>query len=310
MCPGCPTLSMAHFVAAAEDNFTGRFRQGVAHAQQALALLEASAAPFQRGSAYYMLGSLYGFLGHFPAALAAVSEMAAIGRASGDRRLQSQAAALRGWIAVRCGDWQAGLEACQHALECAPDAYETALNIGVLGSVYLEQGEVSQALPVLESAVQAAQQYRGQQVQSGFKVLLGEAYRMHHQLEKAQDLAMQGYEIARRLNHPWGSGLAQRTLGRIAHTRGDLAAAATYLQHARATFDAMQARYELARTHLDLAALAHDQGSQDTAATHLCTAYTWFKKLQVPMWVERTEHFAREYGVRLTEVALESEGDI
>ena len=99
---------------------------------------------------------------------------------------------LRGWIYARCGAWQEGLAACQQALEYAPDAYETALNLGFLGYVYLEKGEVTQALPVLESAVQAAQQYRSQQVQSWFKVFLGEAYRMNNQLEQAQDLAMQG----------------------------------------------------------------------------------------------------------------------
>jgi tetratricopeptide (TPR) repeat protein len=98
--------------------------------------------------------------------------------------------------------------ACQQALEYAPDAYETALNLGYLGAVYLERGEVAQALQVLESAVQAAQQYRSQQVQSRFKVYLSEAYRLNNQLEKAQDLAMQGGELARRINHPWGIGLA------------------------------------------------------------------------------------------------------
>src|SRR5262249_30270582 len=179
------------------DYFTGRFRQGVVHAHHAVALLEGSTNPFQRGSAYYAVGLLNCFLGHFPVSLAATSEMAAIGRASGDRRLQSMAARLRGWSQARCGDWQAGLAACQQALAYAPDANETALNLGLLGVVYLEMSEVTQALPVLESAVQAAQQYRSQQVQCWFKVFLGEAYRMHKQLEQAQALAMQGYEITR-----------------------------------------------------------------------------------------------------------------
>ena len=116
---------------------------------------------------------------------------------------------------------------------------------------------------------------------------------------------MQGFELSRRINHPWGSGLAQRTLGRIVHTSGTLTAAATYLQQALATFDAMQARYDLARTHLDLASLAHTQGNHDAATTHLSTAYAWFKKLQIPKWVERTEQLAQEYGVTLAEVALE-----
>ena len=67
----------------------------------------------------------------------------------------------------------------------------------------------------------------------------------------------------------------------------------------------MPARYDLARTHLDLASLVHAQGNQDTATTHLSTAYAWFKKLQGPTWVERTEQLAREYGITLKEVALE-----
>jgi class 3 adenylate cyclase/tetratricopeptide (TPR) repeat protein len=305
-----PTLGMAHFVMGFAEQFAGRFHQGVAHAQRAVALLEGSANPIQRGNAFYLLGFLYGFLGHFPAALAATREMGVIGRASGDRRLQSQAAALGGWISARYGAWQEGLAACQHGLEDAPDAFETALNLGFLGAVYLEQGEGTQALPVLESAVQAATQYCSQLVQSWFKVLLGEAYRMHHQLEQAQRLAVQGYELARRNTLPWGIGAAQRTLGRIAHTSGNLVGAALHLQDAIASFAAMEARYDLARTHLDLASLAHDQGDQDTATTHLSTAYAWFKKLQVPKWVEQTAHLAREYDVRLTEVVLESEGDL
>jgi hypothetical protein len=84
-----------------------------------------------------------------------------------------------------------------------------------------------------------------------------------------------------------------------------------HLQDALATFDAIQARYDVARTYLDLASLAHTQGNQDAATTHLSTAYAWFKKLQVPKWVERTEQLARDYDVTLTEVALEelTEGD-
>jgi tetratricopeptide (TPR) repeat protein len=293
------------YIDETEDMFTGRFLQGLAHAQRAVALLEGPTDPYQRGRAYYALAVLYCFLGRFPAALAATSEMAAIGRASGDRRLQSQAAWLRGWTYTRCGEWQAGLVSCQNAMEYAPDAFETALNLGVLGEMYLEKGDVTQALPVLESAVQEAQLYRSQQVQSWFKVLLGETYRMHNQLEKAQDLAVQGLKLARRINHPWGIGLAQGTLGRIAHTSSNLAEAVMHLQDARATFNVIQARYDLARTHLDLASLARTWGNHDAATTHLSTAYVWFKKLQVPRWVERTEQLAQEYGVTLAVVVLE-----
>jgi hypothetical protein len=51
--------------------------------------------------------------------------------------------------------------------------------------------------------------------------------------------------------------------------------------------------------------VAYDQGDQDSATTHLSTAYAWFKKLQMPRYVERTKQLAQDYGVTLTEVELE-----
>ena len=94
-------------------------------------------------------------------------------------------------------------------------------------------------------------------------------------------------------------------MGRIAHTCGDVAEAEAHLQEARETFLSIQARYELARTHLDLASLANTQNDHDAATIHLSTAYAWFQKLQVPKWAERTEQLAQEYGVTLTEVEIE-----
>jgi hypothetical protein len=84
-----------------------------------------------------------------------------------------------------------------------------------------------------------------------------------------------------------------------------LSDAETYLQEALTTFKNIQARYELARTRLDLASLAHTQGNPDTATMHLSTAYAWFQKLQVPQWVERTEQLARKYGMTFAEVELD-----
>jgi len=50
---------------------------------------------------------------------------------------------------------------------------------------------------------------------------------------------------------------------------------------------------------LDLAALAHAQGHQEAAATHLHTAHTVFIALQVPRYVARTAQLAGAYGVSL-----------
>ena len=111
--------------------------------------------------------------------------------------------------------------------------------------------------------------------------------------------------MAQDAEHPWGVALAQRTLGRIAYANGNLSEAHTYFQEALGTFFSILARYHQARTHLDLATLAHTQKNQDTSTEHLSKAYAWFKKLQVPKWMERTEQLARDYNVTLKEVELE-----
>ena len=141
--------------------------------------------------------------------------------------------------------------------------------------------------------------------QGWFTTLLGKAHCLNGQIEMAQDLAQQGLKISRDSRFWYAVGLGQRTLGHIAQSVGKLAAAKAHLQEALTTFHSIQARCEVARTHLDLALLAHTQGQLDTATTHLSTAYAWFKKLQVPKWVEKTEQLAREYGVTLKEVELE-----
>jgi class 3 adenylate cyclase len=83
------------------------------------------------------------------------------------------------------------------------------------------------------------------------------------------------------------------------------AGAATHLQEALGIFASIHSRFDLARTYLDLALLAYAQGNPDTATAHLNQAYAWFKKLQVPKYVERIEQRAREYDVTLKEVELE-----
>ncbi len=212
---------------------------------------------------------------------------------------------MRGWSLATRGDWEAGIVACQQALELAPDPYETAIVLGFLGHAHLEQGGLAEAIPVLKQAVQDAMQYRSRQVQCWFKTYLAEAYRQNGQIEEARDLTLQGFELGKEIKHWWGAGIAQCTLGRIAQSSGAHAEAASHFHDALQTFASIHAGFELGRTHLDLAALAHSQGDQDVIATHLNQAYAWFNKLQVPKYVERTEQLAHEYGLTLTEVPLE-----
>jgi hypothetical protein len=105
--------------------------------------------------------------------------------------------------------------------------------------------------------------------------------------------------LARDVGFQFVIGLAQRALGRIAQARGARTEAATHFTAALQTFTAMQARFEHARTQLDLAALAQAQGNLQAATTHLTEAHTLFQTLQVPRYVERVAQCANAFDVPL-----------
>jgi tetratricopeptide (TPR) repeat protein len=194
------------------------------------------------------------------------------------------------------GDWEAGIKACQRGLERSPDPLNTAVALGFLGYAYLEQGDASQAIPLLEQAAQQCGQFRFRQLQGWFTSWLSETLLVSGGFGKARDLAFQGLEIAREVKFWFGVGLGQRALGRTTQAGGALAEAETHCTEALQTF---QSRFELARTHLALADLAHTQGQPAAVATQLTEAHALFTALQVPRYVERTMQLASAYGVSL-----------
>ena len=58
--------------------------------------------------------------------------------------------------------------------------------------------------------------------------------------------------------------------------------------------------YELARNHLDLAALPHTQDNHVATVTHLHEAYALFSALRVPKWTECTAEIAGGWEMPLT----------
>jgi tetratricopeptide (TPR) repeat protein len=249
---------------------------------------------------YWLLGSTYTFLGAFVLALEATARARAIGAALDDRHIQSYAAFTTCWIEATRGNWQAGMAACQESLALVRDAVNRAHAVGVLGYAYLEQGDAAPAIPLFEQALHAWTQFRLQPMQAWMLTLLSDAHRLDGQLEQAHALGHQGLTLARDVRFQFVIGLGQRALGRIAQASGALAEAAHHLTEALQTFTAIEARFELGRTHVDLATLAHVQGEQQTAATHLTQAHTLFQALQVPRYVERVAQCASAWSVTLS----------
>lgn len=93
-------------------------------------------------------------------------------------------------------------------------------------------------------------------------------------------------------------------LGRLALARRLLDEADAHLSEAIETFDAMQARYMVARVRLDLAELAEARGNVTAVTTHLRTAREFFKLAGAAKLVGRTEQLAERLGAPLPAEAV------
>lgn len=293
-CGDQATLGKIHYVLAQRGAMSGHTQDGLEHGRQAAALLERAGETWWVGPAYWAIGLNHALRGEFAPALEAEARAAAIGETVGDPQLQSSAAWAVGAIHAAMGDGHAGLAACQRAVERAPDPLDAALALGWLGYASVEQGDAVRAIPLLERSVRELGQFRFPQPQGWFTVFLAEAYRQDGQLDLANNLAREGARLAQESSSLHGIGWAERALGRIAQARGALRDAEAHLGEALRTFVAVEARYEVARTHLDLAALAHARGDPVAATRHLDEARQLFATLGVPRYIERTEALASE----------------
>ncbi len=298
-CNDRATMGKAYYALAYEDYWSGRARAGVEHCRQAVSLLEESEEWSWLGLAHWIVAANYFQLGEFEAALEAVARTRSIGETTGDHRLQCTAAWTGGGIYAARGEVEAGIQACQRALESSPDPVNTALAQGFLGGCHLEKGDAARAIPLIEESVRQLGQFQVRQTQSWFLALLGEAYLLMGEIDRAAEFAGQGLRIGQDARYSFGVGCAYRALGRIARARGELEGAQNHLNDALRTFESVQARYYVGGTLLDLAELAHARRDEDRAADHLGRARRIFEELKIPKYVERTEEFAGRFRIRL-----------
>ena len=249
--------------------------------------------------AYWVVGIVQALLGNFVAALQATTHADTLGQALQDPHIQSYAAFTTGWVEAMQGNTSAGLTACYRADELAVDPVNLAHAAGALGAAYLEHEEATLAIFWLRQAVQFWQQCALPPLQGWLTALLADAYCIQGDLETAETLAAQGHILVEVAAFPFASGLVQRVQGRIALRRGVLADAAMALSLALTTFATIEARFELGRTHLDSARLAHAYGDRATIVYHLTAAWVIFQALPVPVYSARSRHAAQTYGVQL-----------
>jgi class 3 adenylate cyclase/tetratricopeptide (TPR) repeat protein len=293
-------IGRVHRALATECIYSGRpLDEAVAHAREAVSCLERTEDRFWHSQALFTLSYCCYFIGDFDSALEITVRLDALGEATGNRRARVNAIMMAGLSYATRGEWMAGVESLKRALDISPDPFETAFILACLGKAYLEGGDPAHGVPVIERAVQLADRVRSLQFQCWFRTMLGDAYLLNGQTNEARKTIGQALETSADVQFLLGVGLSHQVLGRIEHADGFLDDAHRYLSDSLQSFASIKCRFEAARTHLDLAVLAHDQGKSPDSATHLREAYSLFRALQVPKYVERVKEFAKEFGVPL-----------
>jgi DNA-binding NtrC family response regulator/tetratricopeptide (TPR) repeat protein len=293
------TVGRAYYFLGTCSYWAGDFPQGVAHSLDAAAILGRAGERWWQGHATWLRSANRLGAGDLGRALEAAREAEAIGRELGDRRIQSFAARTSGWVHSLRRDWAEALEACQRAVELAPDPIATALAVGWLGGVHLERADAAPAIPLLERGAAQMRQFKFLQWQGLLSAWLAEALLLVGQRERARREAAGARRALRASGFRLGLGAAQRALGRIACAGGEREEAEARFREALETFTDIGARYELARTLLLCAEAAlEDPGERGEGAACAQEACRLFAALGVPAYQKRSDEVARALAAR------------
>jgi tetratricopeptide (TPR) repeat protein len=298
-CGDAATKGKAYCLLAQDAPLSGRARDGIEQSRQAVALLERTGERWWLSYAHWVVALNHGQVGSFEPAFEALARAREIADAMDDPRLQALAAWGKGILHAAMGEADAGIEACRHALERAPDPLNQAIAMGWLGFAFTQAGDFAHAIPLLERAARQFGQWGYRPYQGWFSAFLGEAYRLKGELDQAWEVASKALQIGSDSRVWVVMGWARHSLGRIAQARGAFSEADEHLAEALRIFETIQSRYETGCTHMDLAAVGHALGRTKRASTHLREALRIFRALHVPQYVHRVARLAQELRVPL-----------
>ena len=303
-------MGRASYALAREGYMMGIAREGIAHARNAVALLEGSEERWWLGQALGMLGLLLFHFGDFGPALEVMERMRALAEDLNDVRLQAEAAWTTTRILTVSGEVEAAVAAGQRAVELAADPVAKAIATGWLGAATVEAADTKAALAHIEDALERLQQlsgaggYRYRQLDGMLRALLAETHLGAGHVEAAHAIVTEALEVAHKGGWAIAIAYAERARGRVALAAGRLDEAERALRAALDTFTAIEARAQAARSRLPLGELHAARGDRDAAAAELRAAHNLFTQMRAPRMVERVDRLAAALGMSLESTRL------
>jgi len=152
-----------------------------------------------------------------------------------------------------------------------------------LGYAYALSGRITEALSLLEQAIEWAPSRRAEVANRRYIAWLGEAYLMAGRRDEAMDLARQAIELSRAYNERGHQVWALRLLGEIAAQREppEHDQARDYYQEALALAQELSMRPLLAHCYLGLGTLDAKIGRREQADAELSTAIELYRAMNM-----------------------------
>ncbi|HYN19944.1 MAG TPA: tetratricopeptide repeat protein, partial [Thermoanaerobaculia bacterium] len=204
-----------------------------------------------------------------------------------------------GLLCLHKGDFQRTIIVLDHALKLHQTWHLRSWFPAIassLGSAYAHSGRVAEALPLLEKAVEQADDMKLLGRQSLRIAQLAEAYLLAGRMDEAIDLATRALNFSREHKERGNQASALRLLGEIASGPEAFAAPAAeqHYREALALATELDMHPVVAHCHLGFGKLYRQTGNREQAQEHLTTAAAMYREMGMTYWLEQAEVEMRE----------------
>jgi tetratricopeptide (TPR) repeat protein len=160
-----------------------------------------------------------------------------------------------------------------------------------LGFAYILSGRVTEALPLLEQAVDEATSISMVGHQSLWVTYLSEAYLLAGRIEDATLLAQRALDLSKEHQERGHQAYALHLLGEIAVRREppEVEPAAHHYRQALALAEELDMRPLVAHCHLGLGMLYAKAGPWEPSRTELSTAIAMYRAMAMTFWLPQAE---------------------